>query len=371
MINCRWGVNQLGIFAWRENVRNPDVAARAENIATDVLFGLSVYGEKGGRRRGGSDWCAGQEAAREWWIETKRRLRNTRWRSRSGERKKGHRDGSSPAETTSITDSVYDIPGSESDHYEANDAEDGRSPSAQTAGSSKANPPATYTFPPPYIRLQFLLLPFLPDLPGAAMLRDLPCPSRNLTGPGSPEAPSENITLSDERWRKMKGSVDIDDHQVIKDYCPEFFNTKRPNRARVLKFVKLVDEHPSAAFRQRGEGQGWEKFGCARKRSTMNPQNASAPSGKVRQTEAARVELCIRELRGNGKGAAATASHYCDSLSTLTKVLKRVMTDPSIKSRHRKNKSRQMTMMMTPVKAQDDSAVAPRRAPQGTASMSR
>lgn len=28
------------------------------------------------RRRGGSDWCAGQEAAREWWIETKRRLRN-------------------------------------------------------------------------------------------------------------------------------------------------------------------------------------------------------------------------------------------------------------------------------------------------------
>lgn len=29
-----------------------------------------------GRRRGGSDWCAGQEAAREWWIETKRRLRN-------------------------------------------------------------------------------------------------------------------------------------------------------------------------------------------------------------------------------------------------------------------------------------------------------
>ncbi|TGZ53891.1 Uncharacterized protein DBV15_01822 [Temnothorax longispinosus] len=46
-------------------------------------------------------------------------------------------------------------------------------------------------------------------------------------------------------------------------------------------------------------------------------------------------------------------------------------TDPSIKSRHRKNKSRQMTMMMTPVKAQDDSAVAPRRAPQGTASMSR
>ena len=138
MINCRWGVNQLGIFAWRENVRNPDVAARAENIATDVLFGLSVIpsflatwwrrntlfaetilpfaqratekkefllarentegggvgegnGQKGegdgatvvqGRRRGGSDWCAGQEAAREWWIETKRRLRNTRWRSR-------------------------------------------------------------------------------------------------------------------------------------------------------------------------------------------------------------------------------------------------------------------------------------------------
>lgn len=28
------------------------------------------------RQRGGSDWCAGQETAREWWIETKRRLRN-------------------------------------------------------------------------------------------------------------------------------------------------------------------------------------------------------------------------------------------------------------------------------------------------------
>lgn len=61
----------------------------------------------------------------------------------------------------------------------------------------------------PYIRLQFLLLPSLPD-PGATMPRDLPCPSRNLTGPGSPEASSENITLSDERWRKMKGFVDID-----------------------------------------------------------------------------------------------------------------------------------------------------------------
>lgn len=47
------------------------------------------------------------------------------------------------------------------------------------------------------------------------------------------------------------------------------------------------------------------------------------------------------------------------------------MTDPSIKSGHRKNKSRQMTMMMTPVKAQDDSPVAPRRALQGTGSMSR
>lgn len=87
----------------------------------------------------------------------------------------------------------------------------------QTAGSSKANPPPWKTtshtlepsrphihFRPPYIRLQFLLLPSLPD-PGATMPRDLPCPSRNLTGPGSPEAPSENITLSDERWRKMKG----------------------------------------------------------------------------------------------------------------------------------------------------------------------
>jgi len=51
--------------------------------------------------------------------------------------------------------------------------------------------------------------------------------------------------------------------------------------------------------------------------------------------------------------------HRRDSLSTLTKVLKRVMTDPSIKYAHRKNKSRQMTMMMTPAKAQ-----APRRAPQ-------
>jgi len=40
MINCLWDVNQLGIFAWRENVRNPDVVVRAENIATDVLFGL-------------------------------------------------------------------------------------------------------------------------------------------------------------------------------------------------------------------------------------------------------------------------------------------------------------------------------------------
>jgi len=93
----------------------------------------------------------------------------------------------------------------------------------QTTGSSKANPPpwktTSHTLEPSrpriyisaavYIRLQFLLLPFLPD-PGAAMLRDLPCPSRNLTGPGSPEAPSENITLSDERWRKMKGFVDID-----------------------------------------------------------------------------------------------------------------------------------------------------------------
>ncbi|KYN05572.1 hypothetical protein ALC62_03490 [Cyphomyrmex costatus] len=169
MINCRWGVNQLGIFAWRENVRNPDIVVHAENIATDVLFGLGYPG----RRRGGSDWCAGQEAAREWWIETKRRLRN----------------------------------------------------------------------------------------PVAVAVRD-------------------------------------EDRSELRD----------PPALRVVIIINL---------------------------------------------------------------SGVTASHYCDSLSTLTKVLKRVMTDPSIKSRHRKNKSRQMTMMMTPVKAQDDSAVAPRRAPQGTASMSR
>ncbi|KYQ48524.1 hypothetical protein ALC60_12430 [Trachymyrmex zeteki] len=187
MINCRWGVNQLGIFAWRENVRNSDVVVRAENIATDVLFGLRYPG----RRRGGSDWCAGQEAAREWWIETKRRLRNP-VAVASRERKKGT-DGSSPR-TTLIT-----------------------------GGHS-----------------------------------------------------------------------------------------------------------------------------CVLPRVARNKNDAFRSDVKVR-----------------------TASHYCDSLSTLTKVLKRVMTDPSIKSRHRKNKSRQMTMMMTPVKAQDDSAVAPRRAPQGTASMSR
>lgn len=30
-----------------------------------------------------------------------------------------------------------------------------------------------------------------------------------------------------------------------------------------------------------------------------------APSGKVRRAEAARVELCVRESRGNRKGVAA------------------------------------------------------------------
>lgn len=91
---------------------------------------------------------------------------------------------------------------------------------AQTAGSSKANPPrgrqrrtplnplghvyisAAYTSPIP--------LSTLPD-PGAAVPADLPCPSRNLTGQGSTEVRSENITSSDERWRKMKTLVDIGD----------------------------------------------------------------------------------------------------------------------------------------------------------------
>lgn len=92
----------------------------------------------------------------------------------------------------------------------------------QTAGSSKANLPpwktTSHTLEPSRPRIHFrrriyvsnfsFYRPFLD--PGAAMPRDLPCPSRNLTGPGSPEAPSENITLSDERWRKMKAFVDID-----------------------------------------------------------------------------------------------------------------------------------------------------------------
>ncbi|KYN17353.1 hypothetical protein ALC57_10329 [Trachymyrmex cornetzi] len=220
MINCRWGVNQLGIFARRENVRNPDVVVHAENIATDVLFGLRY---PGGRRRGGSDWCAGQEAAREWWIEKKRKqfrtasdskdvlivafiqmevegdeLQRTRPVSvsfsilmasfvfirssllsfvRAKERKKGT-DGSSP-QTTLITDSVYDIPGSESDHYgeRRREGESGESPvcatcrreheanrsaelpRAQTTGFSKANPPpwktTSHTLEPSRPRIHF------------------------------------------------------------------------------------------------------------------------------------------------------------------------------------------------------------------------
>ncbi|KYM93332.1 hypothetical protein ALC53_00269 [Atta colombica] len=277
-IGTRKREEENGIFAWRENVRNPDVVVRAENIATDVLFGLRYPG----RRRSGSDWCAGQEAEREWWIETKRRLRNP-VAVAARERKKGT-DGSS-LQTTLITDSVYGIPGSESDHYRE--------------GESGENP----------------------------------------------------ICATCRREHEANRLAEV-------------------SSPRVLKFVKLVDEHPSWLSATRRRARVGKKFGCARKRSTML-HRMLVPSGKVRQTETARVELCIRELRGNRKGVAATASHYCDSLSTLTKVLKRVMTDPSIKSRHRKNKSRQMTMMMTPVKAQDDSAVAPRRAPQGTASMSR
>jgi len=59
------------------------------------------------------------------------------------------------------------------------------------------------------------------------------------------------------------------------------------------------------AFGNEAKGKGvGKKFGCARKRSTML-HRMLVPSGKVRQTEAARVELCIRELRGNRKGVAA------------------------------------------------------------------
>lgn len=43
----------------------------------------------------------------------------------------------------------------------------------------------------------------------------------------------------------------IETNQVIKD-CLKFFNTKHLNRARVLKFVKLVDGRVPRAFRQRG-----------------------------------------------------------------------------------------------------------------------
>lgn len=42
------------------------------------------------------------------------------------------------------------------------------------------------------------------------------------------------------------------------------------------------------------EGRG--KFRCARKRDTILPEMI-APSGEVGRTEAARVELCVCELR--------------------------------------------------------------------------
>lgn len=53
-----------------------------------------------------------------------------------------------------------------------------------------------------------------------------------------------------------------------------------------------------SATRRRTSAAGWEKLGCARKRDTMLPRMI-APSGEVRRTEAARVELCVCELRGN------------------------------------------------------------------------
>lgn len=128
MINCRWGVNQLGIFASRERPKSWHRCSRWEYCNWCSLrsplsrasspprggggthysrkrsfLSPSDYEERGvsprektpkamaweratrgwttvehvqSRRRGGSDWCAGQEAAREWWIETKRWLRN-------------------------------------------------------------------------------------------------------------------------------------------------------------------------------------------------------------------------------------------------------------------------------------------------------
>lgn len=54
------------------------------------------------------------------------------------------------------------------------------------------------------IHLQFPFPPFL-------MLADLPCPSRNLTALGSPQARSENIISYNERWKKMNAVVDISD----------------------------------------------------------------------------------------------------------------------------------------------------------------
>jgi len=125
MINCRWGVNQLQhISAERTSKILTLFALRILQLIFSSIFWASSprggeethysrkrsflspsdYGEKGvpprerkhrrrwrrrgqrrgwttkvyvqSRRRGGSDWCAGQEAAWEWWIETKRRLRN-------------------------------------------------------------------------------------------------------------------------------------------------------------------------------------------------------------------------------------------------------------------------------------------------------
>ncbi|CAL1684581.1 unnamed protein product [Lasius platythorax] len=65
-----------------------------------------------------------------------------------------------------------------------------------------------YIFPPPYIRLQFLFPPpFL--IPGAAMPRDLPCPSSNLTGLGSPEARNENITSLRRKMEKNENSFSL------------------------------------------------------------------------------------------------------------------------------------------------------------------
>ncbi|EGI66679.1 hypothetical protein G5I_04796 [Acromyrmex echinatior] len=346
MINCRWGVNQLGIFAWRENVRNSDVVVRAENIATDVLFGLryprassprgrggthysrkrsflspSGYGEKGGRRRGGSDWCAGQEAAREWWIETKRRLRNP-VAVAARERKKGT-DGSSP-QTTLITDSVYDIPGSESDHYGERHAEDAHSC----------------------------------VLPRVARNKNDASRSEKTRRRESGESP---VCATCRREHEANRSAEARERKKGTD----------GSSPQTTLITDSVYDIPGSESDHYGERHAEDAHSCVLPRVARNKNDASR-SEKTRRRESGESPVCAtcrREHEANR--SAETASHYCDSLSTLTKVLKRVMTDPSIKSRHRKNKSRQMTMMMTPVKAQDDSAVAPRRAPQGTTSMSR